>query len=710
MAGIFLSYARSDRALAHQVVGALRRIGVEVWWDEDTPGVDWQEELARQIDAMAAVAVLWTPDSASSKHVRDAARLGLDQDKLINLLAGLDGAPFPFDRVGGFPVDGWDGVSPHGGWTRVVQAIEQRAVAADAAPAPPPDAWPNDARIAPAPEVAAAPTWRPEAAGALPAATAPGGQGELLTWLHDRRLAAVATGAAPFAAVSRTRRTAPAAATAGAPSAPAASRGKPVPADPRAARPARSSGTRTALLGGVAAAGALVLASTVLFVHAGRPAPPPAGGGDNASPPPSNASTTAQMTDPVQGLAGSWAPRNLACDQAVRLTVTESRLLVQHPGGGVDAGDVENVGGDGVVTVKMAAGEVRYSVDGGVLTVTDAAGSTSSFLRCPADASSATNSAALGGEAVLIAMAAAGVAGVGPAQPILDEVDVSAFAPNRLRAGQTMLVQIYLHLVDHAQTVSDRARAADAQATLRGQTSLGLELERGTRVEVMLDAGGLDLDEPVQSLVWRGRPCACQFAVSAAAGAALGQRLLTARVLVAGVPLGRLAFSLTVVRADEGAAVSDLTGESAKRYTRAFLSYTSSDRPDVVRTAQTLRAAGIEYFQDILSIEPGAEWRDRLYAEIDRCDLFLLFWSWDAAESKWVREEAEYALARHRSSTEATPDIRPIILEGPPIPPPPPSLAELHFNDMLRYVVVASELEARARQSPGGEGGGGPAR
>jgi hypothetical protein len=68
-----------------------------------------------------------------------------------------------------------------------------------------------------------------------------------------------------------------------------------------------------------------------------------------------------------------------------------------------------------------------------------------------------------------------------------------------------------------------------------------------------------------------------------------------------------------------------------------------------------------------------------------------------------VRQEAQYALARHRGSVEASSDVRPIILEGPPIPPPPASLASLRFNAMLRYMVVASELKAKARL--GGRGG-----
>jgi hypothetical protein len=297
------------------------------------------------------------------------------------------------------------------------------------------------------------------------------------------------------------------------------------------------------------------------------------------------------------------------------------------------------------------------------------------------------------------------MAGAGPPAPkpppIRDEVDVSAFAPKQLRAGDVALVQIYLHLIDQAETAAERARAADAQAAPRGQTTLGLELARGTRVDIMLDAGGLGLEEPIQSVIWRGRPCAAQFAVQAGADAKLGQRVLTARMLVDGVPLGRLAFTLTVAPAEAAAAAhAALTGDFARRYARAFLSYSSLDRPEVLKTAQTLSATGIGYFQDILSIEPGSEWRTRLFAEIDRCDLFLLFWSSHAAGSDWVRQEAEYALARRHGSAEASPDIRPIILEGPPIPPPPASLAELHFNDMLRYVVVASELEARARRAP----------
>jgi TPR repeat protein len=133
MPGVFLSYSRGDRALAHQIIHDLRALGVEVWWDEDMPGVDWQEELERQISHLAGVVVVWTPHSAASKNVKDEARLGLSTDKLVNVLLGSAQPPFPFDRVNGLPLDGWTGREPHKGWTRLVQTVEAMLVRAGGA-------------------------------------------------------------------------------------------------------------------------------------------------------------------------------------------------------------------------------------------------------------------------------------------------------------------------------------------------------------------------------------------------------------------------------------------------------------------------------------------------------------------------------------------------------------------------------------------------
>jgi hypothetical protein len=129
MSGVFLSYSRADRALADAIIRGLRAVGVVVWWDEDMRSIDWHQELERQIVELASIVVLWTPSSSTSDHVKDEARLGLESNKLINVIVGLPKPPFPYDRVNGLPLDGWTEREPNRGWTRLIETIEEKVVA-----------------------------------------------------------------------------------------------------------------------------------------------------------------------------------------------------------------------------------------------------------------------------------------------------------------------------------------------------------------------------------------------------------------------------------------------------------------------------------------------------------------------------------------------------------------------------------------------------
>ena len=111
------------------------------------------------------------------------------------------------------------------------------------------------------------------------------------------------------------------------------------------------------------------------------------------------------------------------------------------------------------------------------------------------------------------------------------------------------------------------------------------------------------------------------------------------------------------VRAAAPAGPLELTGDKAIRFTRAFLSYASEDRAEVLKRAQMLNAAKIGFFQDILSLDPGDAWEPILLAEIDDCDLFLLFWSQAARASQWVAREVDHALERQRRNGGAPPEI-----------------------------------------------------
>ena len=117
---------------------------------------------------------------------------------------------------------------------------------------------------------------------------------------------------------------------------------------------------------------------------------------------------------------------------------------------------------------------------------------------------------------------------------------------------------------------------------------------------------------------------------------------------------------------------------------------------EVLRRVQMLSMVGITYFQDLLSLDPGDRWAQQLYRHIDMSDVFFLFWSTPAKQSKWVTKEWRYGLKR-----KGLDFIKPVIIEGPPPVPPPRALARLHFNDWLPYVIRS---EAAARRGTTQEG------
>ena len=113
----------------------------------------------------------------------------------------------------------------------------------------------------------------------------------------------------------------------------------------------------------------------------------------------------------------------------------------------------------------------------------------------------------------------------------------------------------------------------------------------------------------------------------------------------------------------------------------------------MLKRAQGLQASGLETFIDVLTLRPGDKWDRKIFAAIDDCDLFVVIWSRNARDSKWVKKESHYALKRYKKL--GRPDFRPIPVEGPPIPSVPRGLRAYHFNDELLSLIGAAQAEAR---------------
>jgi hypothetical protein len=267
-----------------------------------------------------------------------------------------------------------------------------------------------------------------------------------------------------------------------------------------------------------------------------------------------------------------------------------------------------------------------------------------------------------------------------------DLVDCTVFAPSAASPGDAVMVQVFAHTPEQSEAAAAQAREFDLEAERRGVATLETEVADGTRLTFDLALPGLLVDEPVQTLVWRRRPASVQFGVVVPEDRNAGTVIGKVTVSQEGIPVGRIRFKLDIAEVVEAAAAESApTGDDAHRYALAFISYASPDRGEVLRRVQTLKSVGIRYFQDLLDLDPGERWEKGLYEHIDACDLFLLFWSSAARESEWVEKEACYALDREGGP----PEIRPIVIEGPPVAPPFERLAHLHFNDLLIYLIDA---------------------
>jgi DNA-binding transcriptional MerR regulator len=283
-------------------------------------------------------------------------------------------------------------------------------------------------------------------------------------------------------------------------------------------------------------------------------------------------------------------------------------------------------------------------------------------------------------------------------KPDVDPVDAAVFCPPRLRTESRFLVQVYIYEPSAAAVATMQAREADAQAARRGTYSFPLDIPLGTRVDVRLEMEDLEIAETDAVIVWRGRITSTQFEVVVPA-TKLGDTIGRVRFAVSGIPAGTLRFKVEVV-AQEASVERAVCEANAVRYRRAFASYSSEDRLEVLHRLQAFRIAGISVFQDVLDLDPGQRWERAVYREIDLCDVFLLFWSRTAAASEWVAKEIDYALNRKGGDDERPPAIQPVPIEGPPPTPPPAALRHLHFNDALLPHIKAASAQDLSKSAP----------
>jgi hypothetical protein len=271
-----------------------------------------------------------------------------------------------------------------------------------------------------------------------------------------------------------------------------------------------------------------------------------------------------------------------------------------------------------------------------------------------------------------------------------DIVNCTVFSPLKVPADQPFMVQVTAHVPEQTGEAAERATQADPEAKPRGGTAATGVVPHVSRLTFLLTMPGAEVMNAVQTLTWKRTTEIVQFEVRVSRDCTATCLIGTVIVSQDGIPFGHVKFVVSVssqaLRAPLGEQRPRETA-NWKRYKHAFVSYAAADRSEVIKRVQMLARVSIDFFQDLLKLEPGERWERELYKQIDRSDVFFLFWSTAAKNSEWVGKEIDYALRRKGGDELAEPEIVPIVIEGPPPVPPPPALRHLHFNDPLLYFI-----------------------
>jgi RNA polymerase sigma factor (sigma-70 family) len=259
-----------------------------------------------------------------------------------------------------------------------------------------------------------------------------------------------------------------------------------------------------------------------------------------------------------------------------------------------------------------------------------------------------------------------------------DLLECAAYAPAAVTPGATFMLQVFAHLRSLRDEATHLARTFDDRAEVRGSSGLQQRVLRGETLTFDLFLTGGKSDEIRLSLIWSGQTDSVTFLVTADHHIPGSELFGRVTVSLKAIPIGRIVFK---VRTDSRVSGEPRVMGKADRFRSYFVSYAREDKSEVIKCVKLLRSLGKDGKQDILNIEPGEQWEQKLHEFIRESDVTLLFWSSHAKASAEVRKECRYCV-----ELKGLDSILPVILEKPP-PEPFPELAKIHMDDRLLYFV-----------------------
>ena len=225
---------------------------------------------------------------------------------------------------------------------------------------------------------------------------------------------------------------------------------------------------------------------------------------------------------------------------------------------------------------------------------------------------------------------------------MFDEGGASAFAPNEIKRGEDMMIQIYVYKDSERQRVICESKKADEDAYERNYIPLNFDLKDGDQVKVSLNVINSPKLAQTKNFVWHNRVSKACFFISIPKSYKKEKMFFEAFLSVNNAILGELDFSVSVV--NEYSPEKKIAKILTRQFNKVFISYSHLDEDQVKFIAQAYKAIGVNYFFDRHYLEAGSVYPLEIQEYIDSADLFILCWSKNASQSEYVEKELSQAL------------------------------------------------------------------
>lgn len=240
----------------------------------------------------------------------------------------------------------------------------------------------------------------------------------------------------------------------------------------------------------------------------------------------------------------------------------------------------------------------------------------------------------------------------------------SAFAPNVIRRGEDMMVQIYIYKDEKRKSVIYEAKKCDDGTSERSHIPLNFDINEGDKVDVSLSVINSCNIKQRKSFIWRNCVSKVCFIVSLPPDYKKEKVFVEILLSINNAIIGELLFSTSVV--DKYTQERKIAEVPSRSFNKIFISYSHKDEQRVKYIAEAYRAQGVDYFFDRHYLKGGDVYPIKIREYIDSADLFILCWSKNAAESDYVTLERRQALALAYPQVDmenATITIHPISIE-----------------------------------------------